>query len=77
MAHLRAALDSRGLPSAKWAAGPGGWTGPAMLGNGLAGCSRLQLMWRWTFSAVDGPGSAGAIQGPGIDGSMMPSSSQE
>ncbi len=21
-------------------------------------------MWRWTFSALDGPGSAGAIQGP-------------
>ena len=29
------------------------------------------------ISAVDGPGSAGGIQGPGIDGSMTPSSSLE
>jgi hypothetical protein len=42
-----------------------------------AGGSRLQLMWRWRSSVLDGPGSVEAIQGPGIDGSMMPSSSQE
>ena len=37
--------------------------------------SPLQPMWRWTFSALDGPASVAAIHGPGIDGSMMPSSS--
>jgi len=40
-----------------------------------AGCGG-QPMWRWTLVALDGPGSAAAIHGPGIDGSMMPSSSQ-
>jgi eukaryotic-like serine/threonine-protein kinase len=34
-----------------------------------------QPMCRCTFSALDGPGSAAAIHGPGVDGSMMPSSS--
>ena len=34
-----------------------------------------QPIWRCTSSALDGPGSAAAICGPGIDGSMMPSSS--
>jgi hypothetical protein len=38
--------------------------------------SRPQPTWRCTFSAFDGPGSVAAIHGPGIDGSMMPSSSQ-
>jgi hypothetical protein len=37
---------------------------------------RCQPMVRCTFSALDGPSSAWAIQGPGIDGSMTPSSSQ-
>ncbi|GAB3953931.1 hypothetical protein GCM10028832_09070 [Streptomyces sparsus] len=31
---------------------------------------------RWTFSVFDGPGTASAIQGPSLDGSTMPSSSQ-
>ena len=50
---------------------------PAIPGIGPTGCSRRQLMWRWRSSVFDGPGSVGAIQGPGIDGSMMPSSSHE
>jgi hypothetical protein len=45
----------------------------------LARCPGLaaQVMWRWTFSVLAGPGTADATQGPGIDGSMMPSSSHE
>jgi eukaryotic-like serine/threonine-protein kinase len=34
-----------------------------------------QPMCLCTFSTLDGPGSASPIHGPGIDGSMMPSSS--
>ncbi len=36
---------------------------------------RRQMMRRCTFSVLAGPGSASAISGPGIDGSMTPSSS--
>ena len=75
MAHLRAALGSRGPVSDSGLQGRP--TGPCDAGYRPAGCSLLQPMWRWTFSAADGPGPAGAIQGPGIDGSMMPASSHE
>ena len=34
-----------------------------------------QPMCLCTSSTLDGPGSASPIHGPGIDGSMMPSSS--
>ncbi len=42
----------------------------------LAQLSLDQPTCRCTFSVLEGPGSADAIHGPGIDGSMMPCSSQ-
>ena len=75
IAHLRMALDPGG-PIGQEGSRPG-LTGPVMPGNRQERLFAAQLMWRCTFSASDGPGSAGATHGPGIDGSMMPSSSQE
>jgi mannose-6-phosphate isomerase-like protein (cupin superfamily) len=60
-----------GCPADVSAPGPGG---APELGNPPARCG--QPMWRCTSASLDGPGSAEAIHGPGIDGSMMPSSSQ-
>ena len=45
-------------------------------GAGFPAPLGCQPMVRCTFSALDGPSSTAAIQGPGIDGSMTPSSSQ-
>jgi len=47
----------------------------AISGPRARGRWRPQLMCLWRFSVLEAPGSAGAIRGPGIDGSMMPSSS--
>jgi len=44
-------------------------------GRRRAARGRRQMMRRCTFSVLAGPGSASAISGPGIDGSMTPSSS--
>lgn len=52
-------------------------TGPDAVGAGFRPVvSSDQGMGRWTSVRVEGPGAASAIQGPGVEGSTTPSSSQ-
>ena len=54
-------------------------SGPATdtsAGIGRPGPVSGYRMRRCTFSSFEGPGSASATHGPGIDGSIMPASSQ-